>query len=109
MRTVSDHLANLIQIPSVSSMSNRGVIDYPKDDAPRTLRWNVAEKTYVDANGVEKVNMLASPKGENVEDAEVDLAFFCHTDTVPFAADWTDALGSHFQRWNYLRLRIMRR
>ena len=96
MRTVSDHLANLIEIPSVSSMSNRGVIDYAKDTL-LSAAWNVSENSYVDANGVEKVNLLASPKDEDIEDADVDLAFFCHTDTVPFAADWADALVPIFK------------
>jgi len=96
MRTVSDHLANLIEIPSVSSMSNRDVIDYAKDTL-LSAAWNLREKTYVDANGVEKVNLLASPKDENIADADVDLAFFCHTDTVPFAADWADALVPIFK------------
>ena len=91
MRTVSEHLASLIEIPSVSSMSNRALIDYAK----RILQgvgWNLNEMVYSDANGVEKINLLAAPQDQDVKDAEVDLAFFCHTDTVPFAADWTDAL-----------------
>jgi acetylornithine deacetylase len=91
MKTVSEHLSSLIQIPSVSSMSNRAVIDYVTPIL-KNIGWNLAEKTYFDANGIEKINLLAAPRGQNVEDPQVDLAFFCHTDTVPFAADWKDAL-----------------
>jgi acetylornithine deacetylase len=91
MRTASEHLANLIEIPSVSSMSNRGVIDYA-EMILREVEWRVSEKTYFDAKGVEKVNLLASPRDQSVEDRDIQLAFFCHTDTVPFAADWNDAL-----------------
>lgn len=28
-----------------------------------------------------------------MEATEVDLAFVCHTDTVPYAAIWTDAMS----------------
>src|SRR5664279_3801703 len=91
MRTVSEHLASLIEIPSVSSMSNRDVIDYAKEIL-QDAEWNLSENTYSDANGVEKINLLAAPKGQDVEDPDADLAFFCHTDTVPFATNWEDAL-----------------
>jgi len=91
MKTASEHLSSLIQIPSVSSMSNRGVIDYATAIL-LGVGWNVAEKIYFDTSGTEKINLLAAPGGQNVADPVVDLAFFCHTDTVPFAADWTDAL-----------------
>lgn len=91
MRTVSEHLTNLIEIPSVSSMSNRGVIDYATAIL-REVGWNVSERSYADANGIEKINLLAAPKSQDVEDPNADLAFFCHTDTVPFAGDWADAL-----------------
>jgi len=91
MRTAGEHLANLIEIPSVSSMSNRGVIEYATDIL-QDAAWNVSEKSYLDANGAEKINLLAAPKGQGVAEANVDLAFFCHTDTVPFAADWEEAL-----------------
>ena len=73
MRTVSEHLGNLIEIPSVSSMSNRGVIEY----ATATLldsAWHVGEVTYRDADGVEKINLVAAPKDQNLEDRDIELA-----------------------------------
>ena len=48
--------------------------------------------THVDASGLEKVNMVAASHGQNLEDPEADLVFVCHTDTVPYAADWASTL-----------------
>jgi acetylornithine deacetylase len=90
MRTVVETLLELIRIPSVSSISNRGVVDYASE-AFREVGWNVAITTHVDANGVEKLNLVAAPSGQSVEDPVTELAFLCHTDTVPFAPDWAGA------------------
>ena len=84
-------LMDLIRIPSVSSISNRPVIEY----AQRVLQnaqWNTAPSTYVDPNGIEKVNLIAAPPGQDPNEEIVDLAFLCHTDTVPPARDWAKAL-----------------
>ena len=48
--------------------------------------------TYIDGAGTEKVNLIAAPPGQDVADRAVDLAFLCHTDTVPYAKDWLQAL-----------------
>lgn len=91
MTSVAEHLANLVRIPSVSALSNRPVIAY----AGAILRangWTVREDAYVDALGVEKVNLIAAPSGQNVADPAANLAFLCHTDTVPYAATWREAL-----------------
>jgi acetylornithine deacetylase len=90
MRTVVETLLQLIQIPSVSSMSNRGVVDYASE-AFREAGWDVATTTHVDVNGFEKLNLIAAPPGQSVEDSVTELAFLCHTDTVPFAPDWAGA------------------
>lgn len=92
MTTACDHLLNLIRIPSVSSASNRGVIEY----ATRALSlagWSARETVYVDASGVEKVNLIAAPPHQDIAAHSVDLAFVCHTDTVPFSPSWNDALA----------------
>jgi acetylornithine deacetylase len=91
MRTVVETLIELIRIPSVSSMSNRGVVDYASE-AFREVGWNVATTTHVDAHGVEKLNLVAAPSGQSVDDTATELGFLCHTDTVPFAPDWVGAL-----------------
>jgi acetylornithine deacetylase len=50
------------------------------------------EVTYADEAGIEKVNLIAAPPGQNVADRTVDLAFVCHTDTVPYSQSWLQAL-----------------
>jgi acetylornithine deacetylase len=91
LTTVVDHLSNLIRIPSVSAMPNRPITDY----ATSVLTyqgWTTREAPYVDEFGTEKVNLIAAPPGQDVADRGVDLAFVCHTDTVPYAKDWPQAL-----------------
>jgi acetylornithine deacetylase len=82
-------LRELVAIPSISEISNRPVVDA----AVRILvenGWAAHEFPYRDANGVEKVNMIASPAQK--ETTAVDLSFVCHTDTVPFVPDtWPGA------------------
>jgi acetylornithine deacetylase len=82
-------LRELVAIPSISAISNRPVIDA----AVRILEtsgWTAREFPYRDPNGIEKVNVIASPAQQNA--AEVDLAFVCHTDTVPFVPEvWPGA------------------
>jgi len=92
MRTVVDHLLELIRIPSVSSMSNRSVIEYAVE-VFQGARWKTSTMRHVDANGVEKFNLIAAPPGQNPEHPTVDLAFLCHTDTVPYARDWAEAIN----------------
>ena len=91
MSAVIDQLSNLIRIPSVSAMSNRPITDYAS--SVLTARgWTTREMTYIDGTGTEKVNLIAAPPGQDVADPAVDLAFLCHTDTVPYAKDWLQAL-----------------
>jgi acetylornithine deacetylase len=91
MKTVAEHLSNLIRIPSPSFVSNRPVIDYALQ-ALNAAEWQSREVIYRDAVGVEKVNLIAAPPGQSPDDRAVDLAFICHTDTVPYSADWSQAL-----------------
>jgi acetylornithine deacetylase len=90
MIDVTEHLANLVRIPSASSLSNRPIIDYAAT-ALRAAQWQTRELAYADFAGVEKVNLIASPPGENVESPAAELAFVCHTDTVPYSPDWAGA------------------
>jgi len=91
MKAVTEHLSNLIRIPSPSSVSNRAIIDYATQ-VLHQARWQSREMVYRDAAGVEKINLVAAPPGQNLDNATVELAFMCHTDTVPFSADWPQAL-----------------
>jgi acetylornithine deacetylase len=91
MRTVVEYLLELIRIPSVSSISNRCVVGYASEVLGEA-GWNVATTARIDPNGVEKLNLIAAPPGQSPNEPATELAFLCHTDTVPFAPDWEGAL-----------------
>jgi len=90
MKTAAEHLLELIRIPSPSSISNRPVVDYAAA-CLRQAGWGTLSTTHLDPTGVEKVNLIAAPPGQDPQQPAVDLAFLCHTDTVPYAADWPEA------------------
>jgi acetylornithine deacetylase len=91
LSAVVDHLSNLIRIPSISAISNRPVIDYATA-VLATHGWSTREVSYADESGAEKVNLIAAPPGQSVTERAIDLAFLCHTDTVPSAKGWSLAL-----------------
>ena len=91
MNAVVHHLSNLILIPSPSYLSNRPIIDYAVN-ALQQAHWHSREITYRDAAGVEKINLIAAPRHEDLDDAMAELTLMCHTDTVPYSKDWTQAL-----------------
>jgi acetylornithine deacetylase len=97
MKTVVEHLSDMIRIPSPSAISNRPLLDYASD-ALRSIGWSTRECPYRGPAGIEKVNLIAAPPGQDVNARDVDLVFMCHTDTVPFAADWHDALNPALDR-----------
>jgi len=78
MKSVAELLRELVAINSVSSISNRPVIEYVKAQ----LAWPATEFNYIDSAGTEKVNCVFGPR-------DAKLAFVCHTDTVPFDATLT--------------------
>lgn len=81
---VTDILLDLVAIPSVSPMSNAPVIEY----ARRHLSgWKVKLYPYRDPARVEKINLVAVTKPGVAE-----LAFVCHTDTVPYDPHWKEAV-----------------
>ncbi|MEO6392218.1 MAG: acetylornithine deacetylase [Pyrinomonadaceae bacterium] len=84
-------LGSLVAINSVSAHSNAPMI---KELTARCERLGLAvtQFSYLDDNGVEKINMVATANIEPGESSSVELALVGHTDTVPFANDWTDAL-----------------
>jgi len=87
--SVVEILTKLVAIPSVSSMSNRAVMDVARGylDAKN---WTLREYPHRDAAGTEKINLVAVTKGARSND--VELALVCHTDTVPFDPAWKDAV-----------------
>jgi acetylornithine deacetylase len=84
-------LDKLIRIPSVSTLTNRPVIEFVEKRL-RASGWNCLELPYHDTNAVEKVNLLATPPWQRPNDFTVDLALVCHTDTVPYNPGWTCAI-----------------
>jgi acetylornithine deacetylase len=91
MKPVVEHLSNLIRIPSPSFLSNRPIIDYAAQVLQKA-HWHSREIIYQDAAGIEKVNLIAAPLDQDLNDPTAELAFMCHTDTVPYSAEWPQAL-----------------
>jgi acetylornithine deacetylase len=92
--SVTEILQDLIAIPSVSSASNQAVIDYARQWLTAS-QWDIRTLPFSDPNGIEKANLVAAPKsllqhGNGVP--SVELALVCHSDTVPYPADWPDAV-----------------
>jgi acetylornithine deacetylase len=92
MKTVVEFLSDLIRIPSNSAVSNRPLVEYASG-VLHAAGWTTRELPYRDAAGVEKINLIAAPPGQDATRRDVDLVFMCHTDTVPFAADWPNAVA----------------
>jgi acetylornithine deacetylase len=92
MKTAAEYLADLVRIPSPSSVSNRPIVEYAAD-ALHGLGWSTRGAPYRDPTGVEKVNFVAAPPQQNLADHAANLVLMCHTDTVPYAADWAEALN----------------
>jgi acetylornithine deacetylase len=88
--TVEETLKELVSIDSTSSRPNAGVIDY-LERRLQTNGFETRRMAYRDDAGVEKINLICVI-GPGHDPGEIELAFVGHTDTVPFAADWTDAL-----------------
>jgi acetylornithine deacetylase len=92
MRSASDYLADLVRIPSPSAVSNRPIVEYAAE-VLHALGWSTRAVPYRDPAGIEKVNFIAGPPRQDLSSHAADLVLMCHTDTVPYAADWADALN----------------
>jgi acetylornithine deacetylase len=82
VKTVVQHLSNLIRIPSPSFLSNRPIIDYAAA-ALDEAQWHSREIVYRDAAGVEKVNLIAAPLRQNVDDTPIQLALIATPTLFP--------------------------
>jgi acetylornithine deacetylase len=89
VKDVTKLLLDLIAIPSVSSLSNQPMIDYVTAHLSAGS-WRIVPSSYTDASGTRKTNLVALSRNGVGERAE--LAFVCHTDTVPFQPDWEEAV-----------------
>ncbi len=85
-------LALLVAIPSVSSGTNKPVLDLI-EEILKPLRWHHRRLVWHDVAGIEKANLLLSPMPmpESEGTVVVELAIVCHTDTVPFSSEWKNA------------------
>jgi acetylornithine deacetylase len=75
-------------------MSNRSVIEWIQRQL-EPLGWHFRLFRYEDAAGVEKLNLIASPEPMGDGRIDAELAIVCHTDTVPFSAEWVEATKLH--------------
>ncbi len=96
MKSAAQHLDALVRIPSNSAVSNRGVVEYTTS-VLHALGWGTRELPYRDAASVDKVNLISAPPGEPLDRRDVDLVLMCHTDTVPYAVDWAQALDPYIE------------
>jgi acetylornithine deacetylase len=84
-------LRDLIAIPTPSPVSNLPLLQSVQQILePRG--WRVELLPYEDESHVAKANLIAWP-GPAEREEVIDLAFVCHTDTVPYAAKWAGALS----------------
>ena len=90
--TVQETLAELVAIDSVSSRSNREIVDYLTHRC-KGIGFKVKQFPYSDDNDIEKANLIALAGAEFAEGPpQVGLALVGHTDTVPYDPDWKGAL-----------------
>lgn len=90
MPATSEILRTLVGIESVSSLSNAPVLDAIQQ-LLEPHGWYIQRFAYIAADGLEKANLLAVPKQFKDSLPDVELLFVCHTDTVPFRREWTEA------------------
>jgi acetylornithine deacetylase len=88
--TAAEILRVLVAIPTPSAMSNVPLMEWVRDFVA-ARGWRVALFPYTDEICVAKANLIARPKCASDGDS-IELAFVCHTDTVPYAASWRPAL-----------------
>ena len=92
--SAAEILRELVAIPTPSSISNLPLLDWVAAFLS-DRGWRTEYRPYEDESGVAKANLIAWPGQSNRRSdhgGHFDLAFVCHTDTVPYAADWVDAL-----------------
>jgi len=98
MSDVVEILRQLVSISSVSGESNRPIAAFAQSLLAQS-GWSFEEHSYLDPAGTEKINLIAWPGAKT---KQVELALVCHTDTVPYSADWAEAttLTAHEENLN---------
>jgi len=82
-------LKDLVAIDSVSSHSNREIIDYLTTRC-HAFGFQTRHFAYQDENSVEKINLIALAAADFSPNTDVELALVGHTDTVPYDPNWSD-------------------
>jgi len=88
--SAAEILRELVAIPTPSPVSNLPLLHWVKRFM-ETRGWRVELLPYDDESAVAKANLIAWP-GPADRGEHIDLAFVCHTDTVPYAENWVGAL-----------------
>ncbi len=94
-KPVEEILAELVSIPSVSSMDNSPVIRYAMQFLD-SEDWKVQLYPFRDAAGTTKRNLVATTKAGRQRRPALGLV--CHTDTVPYDAAWEEAVRPAIRR-----------
>jgi acetylornithine deacetylase len=89
--SVVEMLTQLVSINSVSARPNRALVEVVAARC-EALGLRVRLLPYTDEADVEKINMIAVAPRATRDEELIELALVGHTDTVPFAADWPEAL-----------------
>ena len=90
MSTPQTVLQELVAIPTISSQSNRTLVEWLQRFF-EPIGWHERVFSYTDADGNEKLNLIVSPEPLEEGTIQAELAIVCHTDTVPYVAAWQDA------------------
>jgi len=90
MMSVQKILRELVAVPSISSASNGPMIERILQFF-EPLGWHHRILRYQDAAGVKKLNLIVSPQPLSEGTIVAELAIICHTDTVPYSAEWPEA------------------
>jgi acetylornithine deacetylase len=94
--TAAEILGDLVAIPTPSPVSNLPLLHWVRQFMEQR-GWRVDLLPYEDESQVAKANLIAWPglvrSGLADHNEHIDLAFVCHTDTVPYAANWAGALN----------------
>ncbi len=88
--TVTETLAELVSINSVSALSNAEIVSFISNRC-EAMGLRVRRLADKDEFGVEKINLIALAGADCSDAVEVELALVGHTDTVPYDPSWTDA------------------
>jgi len=89
-QSAAEILRELVAIPTPSAVSNLPLLHWVAAFL-EARGWCVEILSYEDESRIAKANLIAWP-GPSTRSPNFDLAFVCHTDTVPYTSEWSGAL-----------------